>query len=501
MAEIVSVSGGKVRGTSDRGVTRFLGIPYAAAPVGPARFEAPRPVAEWSGVRDALEFGPTCVQSPYPPPIHALLGSDGIPGDDYLNVNVWTPEQGGSGLPVLVWIHGGAFVRGSNARAIYDGSSFARDGVVMVSINYRLGVSGFAAVPGSASNRGLRDQIFALEWVQENITAFGGDPGNVTVFGESAGGMSVVALLASPRARGLFRRAIAQSANGSGVATAEDAGKVAGQLAQVLGIEPTVAAFGALGPEALRTAQDAVALALMTDPDPARWGASIITNGLGIMSFFPVIDGDIVPERPTDVLVTQPDLTVPLLTGWTAEEFRFFTFPVGLAAAITEHTLPQFLGRYGVGPAVADCYAAHRPGATPADVFAAVVTDLVFRDDVMRIAEATATAGNPAFVYEFAWRTPVPDLGACHVMEIPFVFDRLDAAPALTGPTPPQPLADEVHRAWVRFATQGDPGWSRFDPATRTVHVFDAPHSHDVADPRADELRALRRARLGTPVS
>ncbi|GAB2518818.1 carboxylesterase/lipase family protein [Nocardia heshunensis] len=496
MAEIVTVSGGEVRGSSAGGVTRFLGIPYAAAPVGPARFEAPRPVAAWSGVRDALEFGPTCVQSPYPPPIHALLGSDGIPGDEYLNVNVWAPENAGTGLPVMVWIHGGAFTRGANARTIYDGTAFARDGVVLVSINYRLGISGFANIPGSASNRGLRDQIFALEWVRDNIAAFGGDPGNVTVFGESAGGMSVVALLASPRARGLFRRAIAQSANGSAVATAEDAGKVATQLADLLGIEATTAAFGALGADELRSAQDALALELLADPDPDRWGASIITNGLGLMSFFPMIDGDIVPDRPVDVLAAAPDRTVPLLTGWTAEEFRFFTFPSGLAAAITEQTLAPLLARYGLDPAVADRYAANRPQAGPADVFAAVLTDHVFRDDAMRIAEASAAAGNPAFVYEFAWRSGIPDLGACHVVEIPFVFDRLDAAHALLGATPPQRLADEVHRAWVRFATHGDPGWSRFDTATRTVRVFDSPESHEVADPRADELRALRRAKL-----
>lgn len=149
METIVSVTGGKVRGRTEDGISSFLGIPYAAAPVGPARFDVPRPVREWQGVRDAVEYGPTCVQSPYPAPIHALIGSDGIPGDEYLNVNVWTPDSGGAGLPVLVWIHGGAFVRGSNARAIYDGSAFARDGVVVVSINYRLGISGFAAVPGA----------------------------------------------------------------------------------------------------------------------------------------------------------------------------------------------------------------------------------------------------------------------------------------------------------------------------------------------------------------
>ncbi|WP_280262382.1 carboxylesterase/lipase family protein [Nocardia wallacei] len=494
METIVSVTGGKVRGVTEGGVSSFLGIPYAAAPVGPARFEAPKPVPEWSGVREARAHGATCVQSPYPAPIHALIGSDGIPGDEYLNVNVWTPDTSSAGLPVLVWIHGGAFTRGSNARKIYDGSAFARDGVVVVSINYRLGISGFAAVPGAPLNRGLRDQIFALRWVQDNVAAFGGDPGNVTVFGESAGGMSVVNLIASPAARGLFRRAIVQSANGSAVAAADDARKVAENVAAKLGIEPTAAAFGQLTPDRLRTVQDWTTLELIADPDPAKWGASVVANGLGILSFFPVVDGDLLPDRPTDIIVSQPDRTVPLIAGWTAQEFRFFTFPTGIAAGITEETLPFVLARYGLEPAVAERYAANRPDAAPADIFAAVITDVVFRDDVMRIAEATATAGNPAYVYEFDWPSSIENLGACHVMEVPFVFDQIDAAHTLTGPNPPQRLADEVHGAWVRFATHGDPGWSRFDAATRTVRIFGFPDSYEVADPRADELRALRRA-------
>lgn len=491
METIVSVTGGKVRGNTENAVSTFLGIPYAAAPVGPARFDLPRPVPEWDGVRDALTYGATCVQSQYPAPIHALIGSDGLPGDEYLNLNVWTPEVGGSGLPVMVWIHGGAFTRGSNARTMYDGSTFARDGVVVVSINYRLGISGFAAVPGAPLNRGLHDQIFALRWVHDNIAAFGGDPDNVTVFGESAGGMSVVDLLTAAPARGLFRRAIVQSGNGSAVAEAEDAVKVAENLARTLGIEPTAAAFGELGPDRLRTAQDAVALELITNPDPNRWGRTIIDHGLGLLSFFPVIDGELIENRPIDVLERSTAHAVPLLIGWTAEEFRFFTFPTGIAATLTDETLGPVLSRYGVDPAVVRVYAEHRPRATAADLFAAVITDVVFRDDSMRIAAANAAAGAPTHVYEFGWRSEVPDLGACHVVEIPFVFDKLSEAHPLTGPNPPQPLADDVHRAWVDFATHGDPGWAPFG-TDRQVRMFDFPSSATVPDPHAAELLALR---------
>ncbi|MEU0545352.1 carboxylesterase family protein [Nocardia sp. NPDC005978] len=495
MEAIVHVTGGKIRGRTENGISRFLGIPYAAAPVGPARFQAPAPVAEWPGIRDALEFGATCAQSPYPPPIDALIGSDGIPGDDYLNLNVWTPEVGGSGLPVMVWIHGGAFTRGSNARTMYDGTTFARDGVVLVSINYRLGISGFAVVEGAPHNRGLRDQVFALEWVRRNIAAFGGDPGNVTIFGESAGGMSVLDLIASPPAQGLFQRAIAQSANGSTVAAAQDAAEVTRHLAGLLGVEPTAAAFGDLDPARLRAAQDELARDVMLDPDPARWGATVIANGFGVMSLFPVIDGEFVLARPTDVLAAEPDRTVPLLIGWTAEEYRFFTFPTGAAAGITEQVLPFAVARYGLDPAVVATYAANRPGASPADVFCAIITDLAFRDDALRIADSTSRAANPTYVYEFAWRSPVADLGACHVLEIPFVFGRPDALPTLTGPNPPRAIADDMHGAWVSFATNGSPGWTPYDTDSRIIRVFDAPESADVPLPRADDLHALRQAR------
>ncbi|MFD0364806.1 carboxylesterase/lipase family protein [Nocardia sp. GCM10030253] len=493
MEPIVSVTGGKILGRTSAGVSTFLGVPYAAAPVGPARFELPTRVPDWPGVRDALSYGPTCAQSPYPPPIHALIGSDGIPGDEYLNVNVWTPDPGGSGLPVMVWIHGGAFVRGSNARAIYDGAAFARDGIVMVSINYRLGISGFAAVANAPLNRGLHDQLFALQWVQENIESFGGDPNNVTVFGESAGGMSVAMLLASSRSRGLLHRAIMQSGNGSAVATIDDAGKLADQLAEKLAIKPTAADFGRLGPERLRSAQDMIALDLMTDPDPARWGSSIITNGLGIMSLFPVVDGDIVEGPAADVLAAHPDRSVPLIAGCTTDEFRFFTVPTGVAAAITTDTLPYMLSRYGLSPALAATYSAHRPGATAADLFAAMVTDHAFRSDTLRLAQVNATA-NPTYAYEFAWPSGIEGLGACHVLEIPFVFDALASAHPLTGPNPPQPLADQIHSAWASFAKNGNPGWARFQPDTQLVQIFDAPESTVVSNPRGDDLAALRRS-------
>ncbi|MGY0500497.1 carboxylesterase/lipase family protein [Nocardia sp. FBN12] len=493
MEPIVTITSGAIRGRTEAGVTRFLGVPYAAAPVGPKRFQLPEPAPAWAGVREATEMGATCAQTPYPAYAEALIGSDGIPGDEYLNVNVWTPDPGATGLPVLVWIHGGAFTRGCNAKPIYDGTAFARDGVIMVGINYRLGVSGFAEIAGAPSNRGLHDQIFALRWVRENIAAFGGDPGNVTIFGESAGAMSVAALIAAPQTAGLFRRAIMQSGNGVVAADPEDARKVSAALAAELGISPTAADFGKLGPAELCAAQNAVGLALMTDPDPERWGTSVIRLGGGIMSLFPVTDNDIVEGPPTEVLRAHPDRAVPLIAGTTADEFRFFTVPAGLAAAVTADALPFVLTRYGIDPAVAQAYSAERPDATPAEIFNAVLTDLTFRAGTYDFAEANAATA-PTSVYEFGWPTALPGLGACHVLEIPFVFDTVKDAHSLTGTTPPQSLADEMHAAWVSFATDGTTGWAPFTTDEKNVRVFDIPESTTVTDPRPTELAALRQS-------
>src|SRR3989442_1343968 len=197
---VVTTRQEQVRGHVSDGVAAFKGIPYAAPPFGPNRFQPPRPLQSWNGVRDALDYGRVPPQPPYAPPFDQLLGDQGRPGEDCLNLNVWTPDPSGGGLPVMVWIHGGSFVRGSGALPTYDGTRFARDGVVCVTINYRLGADGFLYLGDGIVNLGLLDQIAALTWVQENIAAFGGDPHNVTIFGESAGAMSLATLIAMPPA-------------------------------------------------------------------------------------------------------------------------------------------------------------------------------------------------------------------------------------------------------------------------------------------------------------
>ena len=490
-APIVDTAYGPVRGISRDGVRAFLGIPYAAPPVGRARFEAPRPPEPWTEPRDATAHGPAVLQSPYPAPMDRLLPSSVTPPEDgdALTVSVWTPEVADR-LPVLVWIHGGAFVRGASFVATYDGSAFARDGVVLVSIQYRLGAAGFAVIDGAPTNRGLRDQVLALEWVRDNVAAFGGDPGQVTIMGESAGAMSVADLVASPAAQGLFHRAICQSGAGISVCAQQDARLPAAALAARLGVEPTVDGLADVAPADLLAAQNAVGLAVLLDPNPATWGASVISAGLGIMTWFPCLDEDLVPRVPVAAIAAGS--AVPLLTGTTSEEFRLFTVPSGLAGSITEEALPAILGRFGFSAATYMAYAAARPGASPGDVVVAMLTDAAFTVPMLDLAAATTSAGQPAYVYEFGWPTTISDLGACHALELSFVFDTLPGGAAyLLTEDAPQPLADRMHAAWVAFARDGDPGWPAWRPDDGAVQRFDT-QDELVHDPRAAEIALWR---------
>ncbi|MFF9198410.1 carboxylesterase/lipase family protein [Streptomyces sp. NPDC014779] len=469
---------GEVRGrASAEGVTAFLGIPYAAPPFGARRFREPAPPEPWTGVRDATAAGPTAPHAPYAPPFDALIPENTIPGDDCLNLNVWTPAPGpGGGLPVMVWLHGGAFTNGSGSASGYDGGAFARDGVVCVTLNYRLGADGFLRLPGRPDNRGLLDQIAALRWVRENIASFGGDPDRVTVFGESAGAMSIGALLCAEAARGLFRRAILQSGACHHFLRPSSARLIAARLAEKLGIEPTAEAFEAVPLPGLLASQAELRAEVTADPDPARWGEAV----LNIMPFEPVLP---------DLALPGPDRGVDLLVGSNREEYRLFLVPTRRLDVFPESSLRAMTAAYGLDPAAAlPVYRAGRPDATPGELLDAVATDWFYRIPAIRLAEAVPGS----YVYEFAWRSPAFDgaLGACHALELPFVFDRL-ADPCyapLLGPAPPQPLADAVHRSWVSFATTGTPGWAPYDTTTRETMVFATdPSPTVVSDPRREE--------------
>jgi para-nitrobenzyl esterase len=488
MERIAATRYGQVRGQIRDGVARFLGIPYAAAPTGTRRLAAPEPPEPWTGVRDAIAYGPTPPKPAYPAPFDAILPEPDVPGDDWLNLNIWAPEDLSGARPVIVWIYGGAFANGNCAIPVYDGHAFARDGVVFVAFNYRLGAEGFALLPDAPANRGLLDQIAALEWIRDNISAFGGNPANVTIAGESAGAMSAITLLTMPAAAGLFSKVIAQSGSVQAAAEPGDAALVTAELGLALGNELTendvsAAGIAELGTDTLIKAQVAVRDALAADPDPARFGATIVA---GSMAFVPVIDGEVLPVHPLAAITSGAGAQVPLLIGTNADEFRFFLMPPGTIDTISADLLGFLAGAIGATSEVIARYQGNRPGASAGDVFAAMLTDKFFRLPALAVADARSGGQAPTYCYEFRWG--VPPIGAGHAMEIPFVFDNLaspDSRP-LIGPDPPADLAADMHAAWIAFARDGDPGWPAFD-ASRPVRVFDAGGGSVEIDPRHDE--------------
>jgi para-nitrobenzyl esterase len=481
MEPVVTTVYGKVRGQESGGVASFKGIPYAAPPFGQNRMRPPVRPAAWDGARDATAYGPTVPKPPYPEPYDALLPEPVIAGDDCLNLNVWTPDPGGAGLPVMVWIHGGAFVNGSGGIAQYAGDRFARDGVVCVTINYRLGCDGFLFLDDATPNRGLLDQIAALQWVQENIAAFGGDPGNVTIFGESAGAMSVTTLLSMPAAAGLFRRAIPQSGAGHHVLPADTARVVSAELARRLGVAATREDFAAVPVDRLVAAQAQLSADIVRNPDPGRW-REVSANA---MAFEPVVDGQILPARPIDGIAGGNGRGVDLLVGTNRDEEALFFVPAGVADAIDDATLQAVAGAHGLDAAGVALY---RTGvASAGNALMDLMTDWFFRIPAIRLAEKHH---GEAYMYEFAWESPLfgGRLGACHALEIGFVFDTLDAegGEELYGSSPSAALAATMHRAWVEFARSGRPGWAAYDLDTRATMTFDL-DSTVVHDPRPEQ--------------
>ena len=499
----VLVTGGTVRGSEEDGVARFLGIPYAAPPFGDNRFQSPQPVVPWAGVRDATAYGPTAPKGDYPPQYQPLLPEVSIAGEECLNLNVWAPASAvggdGPGLAVLVWVHGGSFMNGSGSVAEYDGTAFARDGVVCVTVNYRLAADGFlvteADLAGGTANRGLQDQVAALRWVRDNNAAFGGDPALVTVAGESAGAMSVSTLLAMPSAEGLFAQAITQSGATAHTLTPDIALKVTARLAETLGVEPTREALAGIELSLLVKAASDLVAEVQTAPDPAVWGSL----ALSLLPFAPVVDGVTLPRHPLEAYADGASSSVALLTGTNREESRLFLVAPGAIDHVDDTMLAGGAAAYGLSSEGVAAYAGARPGASPGDVLAAVVTDWFFAVPAVRVAEARAAAGSGSGAgATWMYRFDHPDkesnngFGACHAVEIPFVFRTHHNAgiATLLGPDPSDAVADTAHTAWVSFVTSGDPGWAPYTPATRTTGVISERGLEVVDDPDGAE-RAL----------
>jgi len=470
---VVQLKDRAVRGQAESGVMSFLGIPYAAPPFGANRMRPPQAVQAWDGERNATAFGPTVPKGDYPPQYAPLFPEVVIAGEDCLNLNVWTPDVSATGLPVLVWIHGGSFMNGSGSVGEYSGAAFARDGVVCVTINYRLSAEGFLFLDDGVANLGLLDQLAALRWVQANISAFGGDPARVTVAGESAGAMSVTTLLSMPLAEGLFAQAIAQSGAAAHTLTRDEGRMVGGYLAAALGVPAGRDAIKAVPLEKLvQTASDLV-VEVQTAPDPAKWGQL----ALSLRPFAPTVDGTVLPQAPLPAIIAGQGGNVPLLIGSNRDEARLFLVAAGTIDLIDDATLAAAASAYGLPAGGVADYRANRPGASAGDVLAAVVTDWFFGIPAIRVAEARAGRGSTN-TWAYRFDHPVPEdnhrLGACHGAELPYVFDTItrdDVHPRIGG-TPSQAVADQAHRAWVDFISTGDPGWPAYDTTSRTTGLF-----------------------------
>ena len=491
---IAEAACGKLEGSRREGICAFKGIPFATA----RRWSAPERVAPWAGVREARAAGHVAPQNPTA--IAALIGgAKGEPtqSEDCLSLNVWTPACDSAKRPVMVWIHGGAFINGTGSVPLYSGLPLSQAGnVVVVTINYRLGSFGFlrlAEVTGgrvaSGGSEGLLDQIAALEWVRDNIAAFGGDAGNVTIFGESAGGMSVGALLGSAKAQGLFHKAISQS-GGAHIGHAPDhASKIADVFLHHLGVKANdpAALFAAPIP-ALLSAQLALLGEVDGQHDPHK---------LGSMAFRPVIDGAVLTGTPIDAVRDGASRGVPLLAGSTTEEWKLYTAMDTAAHAMDESKLHRWAERM-FGAAAPALLAADADG-TPYERFVSMQTDRVFREPTLRMLAAQAKHA-PVFEYVFDWRSPAMGgaFGACHALELGFVFGSYK----LKGPDMffgSGPQADAVSQAmieaWTSFAHTGVPRasnleawppWSSTSPAARVLgadsraaHMsrFELPHA------------------------
>ncbi|SMQ61732.1 carboxylesterase/lipase family protein [Agreia sp. VKM Ac-1783] len=463
----------------------YLGIPFAASPVGELRFRPPQPVAPWDGELEAKKFGPAAPQNPDPfmtaNDYFQPLSSE----EDCLNLNVWTPRADARARPVMVWIHGGGYIGGSNSSGLNNGAELAATfDVVVVSINYRLGALGYLQLGhllgeeyADAGNLGVLDQIAALEWVRDNIAAFGGDPQCVTVFGESAGGAAVATLLGTPRAEGLFHRAIVQSGTAERARSLPESEAITAAFLDAAGMtEQTASRLLDMPLEEVLVAQQ-------------RFADSFARGVVGLaLPFQPTIDGRVLTELPLDAVARGVNGGVPLLVGTNRNETSFFTEPMsgdGDSAEATESKLAavfaEELSAETGDRADYEAVLTDELGREPRDrqVLESLLTDRLYRQPTNRLLAARASSTAETYAYLFTWETPLFDgrLGACHVLDVPFVFRQLHRieAVSLVGEHPPQQLSDWMSAIWVRFADTGVPTsaalpeWAPYEPDARST--------------------------------
>ncbi|HET8626601.1 MAG TPA: carboxylesterase family protein [Thermomicrobiales bacterium] len=479
---MVGTTSGRLRGMLEDGVVVFRGIPYARPPVGPLRFAPPQPPEPWAGERDATAFGPPAMQAANAVSAGQSVGA--APSEDCLTLNVWTLGVDGARRPVLVWLHGGAFVFGAGSQPMHDGALLARRGdLVVVTLNYRLGLFGYLrgvdvcgeALP-STGQEGLLDQLAALAWVQREIGAFGGDPARVTVAGQSAGARSIAVLLALPRARGLFHRAILQSGAVVELPSPASAATVARAILADVGLTPREAAR-------LRDLPAAHLLAAQGRATPRAAG----------IAYGPVADGVAVPAAPLAAIAAGSAAGIPLLIGTNLEEAKFHRrldpevdqlTDAGLLARLRDARRDAQAGdgaRFAPEEAVGvyrRARAARGESTAAPELWFAMLSDRRYRVPAMRLAEAHAAHTPQTYAYLFTWRSPAwgGQLGAGHGVEIPFVFGTLDAPDArdlIPAGAAVGTLPERLQDAWVAFARTGSPatpqlpGWAPYDAHRR----------------------------------
>lgn len=489
MDPIVATASGQVRGATRNSIYAFKGIPYGASTAGRGRFLPPQKPEPWSGVRDALRYGASSPQPEGGLGVMLSLSGGAEPeplSEDCLYLNVWTPALNDGGKrPVMFWCHGGGFTMGSGSAGFYEGTSLARRGnAVIVTVNHRLGPLGYCYLGelageeyAASGNVGMLDLVAALEWVRDNIAAFGGDPGNVTIFGESGGGAKVSILMAMPAAQGLFHRAIIQSGPALRVSPRAKAIHRAEKLLRELEIAP-----GEI--ERLRDL-----------PIERLFEANARINPNALAGWGPVMDGGVIPQQPFDPVAPTISANVPLLIGTNKDEITLFTLADAGLATLDEAGLSARVSQFA-GAKTDELIAAYRgaqPQGSPADIYTAIGSDRMMRINSITLAERKYAQGAaPVYMYLFTWETSILNgrLKSTHALEIPFVFDNLAYAVGFTGGGGPerQGIADAMSEAWLAFARTGapDPNWPAYTPEARATMIFDRESrvEHDPAGPQ-----------------
>ncbi len=492
---VVETNAGKVRGFTRNGIVTFKGIPYGATVAGAARFVPPTKPTPWPAVRSSMQFGPVCPQEPRTGwGIDQLAWlfdwNDGVPGEDCLRANVWTPGiNDNKKRPVMVWLHGGGFQAGSGQELpSYDGENLARRGdVIVVTLNHRLGVLAhlnLASVGGekyaSSANVGMLDLVLALEWVRDNIANFGGDPGNVTIFGQSGGGGKVNCLMAMPAAKGLFHKAIVQSGSILRMASPERSEKIATSFLAELNLSANqIDQLHTLPVEVLVKA----GMAAQRKNTPPTSATMDIKNFGDRMGWAPVMDGHVLPRHPFDPDAPAQSASVPMIIGCTLNEFTSGLSNPAADTMTDADLVKRVSGMYGEkADAIVAAFRAANPKAKPFDLFSEISTAPVRQASVSQAERKAAQGAAPAYLYWFTWQTPVLDgkPGAFHCMELPFVFDNIDRCANMTGGgAEARALAARASDAWIAFARTGDPNhagfpkWDAFSAEKCPTMIFD----------------------------